>query len=223
MAVDLINLSDWIFRNNEEGLDSFFSEVFKNNLKASDKCKIRDVEELNKIDTEYIKREYKYTSMKPIEDLKSDVKTNYINNNFCLKYHNWYIVKPLGLRGCDSYRTFFSVFLPDKAMDKVKQSFIDYSKPCFSCNYIQLIDMTDGKQSILFIGGLDEPEPSCKCGEDHKWMWDIYRDDCLEVYFAECEKCGIKRKKIIGDDRNYQWNKNQGWRYFDPSQVREYY
>lgn len=217
MAVNLINFSEWVFGSNVDASDAFFSTIFKNNLKASNECKIRDINELNMIDHKFIKKSYNLSSRTSIDDLKSKIKLNYVNRTFCHKYIDWYIVKPLGNSGCDTYRTYFAVYLPNTdAIDQVKLNLVDYSKPCFSCDYLQIIDMSDGKESKLFIGGLNQPEPSCRCGEEHEWEWCLYHEDCLEIYFAECKKCGIKKKKTIGDNRSIQWNKNHGWRYNVP-------
>jgi len=220
MSLSLIKLADWAFGKNDYEANNFFNEIFANKLKFSSDCKKRDIADFNNIDIDFVKKDYKFKSKEMVENLKTEIRTSYLNKKFSLRMNYWYIIKPIGYHGNDSYRDFFALYIPNAdVFEDVKNALVNMSKPCFCCDYVQIIDMSDGKTSTIFIGGLNEPEPPCKEGCSHDWYWTVYNKDFLEIYFAECKKCGIKKSKVIGDNRNHLWNENHGWRYKQKSTL----
>lgn len=212
---DFNTFVDWIFYNQRE-LNSFMNSCFENYQKTNSlKTNKRNIDMLNELDFEYIKKDYGKKSENSISDLKSEVKSAYMTKKYSLRFIDWYIIKPISKNGIESSQIFFALYFPcTEAIDEIKRYIIDKTQPCFECDYIIVTDMTNGKESVIFLGGLDEPEPNCtSLTKEHKWDWCIYRDDTKEILFAECKTCGITKSAVIGDDRGYQWNENHGWRY----------
>jgi hypothetical protein len=217
MPLDLISLTEWL-KLNERELNDFCSSCFTNNIKTNTTTTKRNITELIEIDREYLAKAYNSKSTAKIEEIRSAVKTDYLSKKFYLKYIDWYIVRPLGKNGNDSFQVFFPLYLPNtEALEQIKNYLIDFRQPCFNFDYISLTDMTDGKETILFLGAMNEAEPCCTNKLGHKWDWMVFREDVKEIYLAKCERCGIEKEAIIGDDRNHMWNKNHGWRYFSPT------
>ncbi len=219
MPLDLISLVQWL-KFNERETDEFFSACMNNRIKTSSRVTKRSINELIELDREYLKKAYNAKTTTKIEEIRSGVKVDYVSQKFYLKYIDWYIVKPLGKNGLDSYRVFFPLYLPNtEALEQIKNYLVDFRCPCFPFDYISLTDMTDGKETIIFIGAMNEAEPMCKSPLGHKWEWNVFREDVKEIYLAKCSHCGIEREAVIGDNRNHQWNENHGWRYLSPDNI----
>lgn len=213
MPLDLISLVNWLKLNDKE-INEFFSECLKNNVSIKDRPCKRFINDLKDIDIQFVFKAYNSTSKSKVEEIRSSVKADYISKIFSLKYIDWYMVRPLGKNGTDPYRILFPLYLPNtEVFDQVKQYLIDFREPCFDFDYISLTDMTDGKETVLFLGSMNESEPKCLSDFEHKWNWSVYREDFKEIYFAKCERCGIEKEALIGDIRDYKWNENHGWRY----------
>ena len=216
MPVDFISLIQWLKLSDRE-INSFCSACFDNPVKTNTTTIKRSVEELLDIDRAFIKKKYGAVTNLKVEDIRSKIKTEYMSGEFNMNYADWYIIKPLGKRCTDSFRTYFPLYLPkEKALDKLSNYFIDLRKPCFTFDYVSITDMTNGKENILFVGAMNDAEIKCKnlCG--HDWEWDVFREDGHEVYFAKCRHCNLEKEAIIGDDCDHMWNENHGWRYSMP-------
>ena len=216
MSVDVIRFSDWVFKDDENEQNRFFNSILVNRLKSDGKLKPRSIDELNNLDCDYIKKNLGKKSENSISELKSEVKTAYLSKRFNLRMIDWFIVKPLNKSGLDDFKTIIPLYLPlSETIGEIKRYLINKSLPCFDYDYLSVTDMTDGSEDIIFIGGLDEPEPPCTGGfDDHEWNWLVYHNDGKEVYEAECTHCKLRRSMVLGDTRAYRWNDNHGWRYF---------
>ena len=219
MQLDLISLLEWL-KFNERETNEFLSASMNNRVKTNSRVTRRNINELIELDREYIKKSYKAKTTTKIEEIRSEIKLDYVSKRFYLKYIDWYIVKPLGKNGSDSYRIFFPLYLPNSdAIEQVKNYLVDLRCPCFQFDYLSLTDMTDGKETVIFLGAMNEAEPQCKSQQGHKWEWNAFHEDVKEIYLAKCCNCGIEREAIIGDNRNHQWNENHGWRYLSPDNI----
>lgn len=216
MPIDFISLVQWLNLNERE-ISSLCSSCFDNPVKTNTSTIKRSIEELLEIDREFIKKKYGASTTNRVEEIRAKVKTDYMSGEFSMKYAEWYIMKPLGKHCADSFRTYFPLYLPNThALDKLGNSIVDLRKPCFTFDYLSITDMTNGKESILFVGAMNDAEIKCTNLVGHDWEWDVFREDGREVYFARCKNCGLEKEAVIADDCAPEWNENHGWRYSMP-------
>lgn len=216
MPVDFISLIQWLKLNDRE-INSFCSACFDNPVKTNTTTIKRGMDDLVELDRNFIKKNYGATTTNRIEEIRAKVKTDYMIGDFNFKHKDWYIMKPLGKHCADSFRTYFPLYLPNShAMDKLSSYIVDLKQPCFTFDYISMTDMTNGKESILFVGAMNDAEIKCTSLTGHNWEWDVFREEGHEVYYAKCKNCGLEKEAIIGDDCDPSWNENHGWRYSKP-------
>lgn len=216
MPLDLITLMQWL-KFSENDTNVFCTSTLENKIKTESKNTKRNIKELLDLDKEFLEKAYKSHSISKFEEIKSGVKTDYLTRNFFLKYIDWYIVKPIGKGGIDTYRTFFPLYIPNtEALEQVKNYLVDLRCPCFTFDYISLTDMTDGHETIMFLGAMSEAETPCNNLVGHHWEWSVFHEDAKEIYLAKCVNCGLVKESILGDTRNHLWNENHSWRYSFP-------
>ena len=211
--MSLLKLNEWLFGTEQNKSNLFFDSVFRDSYLMSEE-NIRNENDIDKIDTLFLAKNYDATTQKQRDILKADVRTEFLNKKYSSRRIDWFIVKPIGLFGSSTYRSFCAVYVPNtETIKELKLFLCDLTKACFSFNFVSVIDMTDGTEEIVYVGNLRQPEPKCKEGFRHKWDWDCYNEDGVENFTATCIHCGLKKSLVTGDNRNYKWNEAHSWRY----------